>query len=138
MTASGGIFKYEGYGREVPDTMDVTLEYPDMTFVWNAGFGNAHDPFGDEVLGTDGTITKGRRGVVYTPEKINRPDGSEQTGRAPGVSHVGNWLECLRTRREPNASVELGYRSAVACHMANKAYREKRRVTWDAARESAA
>ncbi len=135
-TMTGGVYLWKD-GREVPDTMDVTLEYPDMTFVWNAGFGNAHDPFGDEALGADGTIVKNGRGVKYYPEKINRPDAGEQAGHAAGVNHVANWIECLRTRQEPNAGVELGYLAAVACHMANKAYREKRRVAWDAARETA-
>lgn len=135
-TMTGGVYLWKD-GREVPDTIDVTLEFPDMTFVWNAGFGNAHDPFGDEVLGTDGTIVKNRQGVKYYPQKINRPDASEQAGNSRGGNHVANWLECLRSRREPNAGVELGHLSAVACHMANKAYREKRRVVWDAARETA-
>ena len=135
-TMTGGVYLWKD-GREVPDTIDVTLEFPDMTLVWNAGFGNAHDPFGDEVLGTDGTIIKNRHGVRYYPEKINRSDAGEQSGGSQGVNHIANWLECLRTPQEPNASVELGFRSAVTCHMANKAYREKRRVVWDAAREAA-
>lgn len=135
-TMTGGVYLWKD-GREVPDTIDVTLEYPDMTLVWNAGFGNANNPYGDEALGTDGTIVKDRRGTKYYPEKINRPDAAEQTGNSPGVNHFGNWVECLRTRNEPNASLELGYLSAAACHMANKAYREKRRVVWDPAKEAA-
>ncbi len=134
---TGGVYLWKD-GREVPDTIDVALEYPDMTWVWNAGFGNMHEPFGDEVLGTDGTIVKKGDGVRYYPEKINRPDAAEQAARSQGVNHVANWLECLRTRKEPNASVELGYSSAVACHMANTAYREKRRVVWDPVKEVAA
>lgn len=136
-TMTGGVYLWKD-GREVPDTMDVTLEYPDMTLVWNAGFGNSHDPFGSEVLGTDGTIVLGRGATKYFPEKVNRPDAGEQTGKSEGVNHIVNWVECLRSRKQPNAPVELGFSTAVTCHMANKAYREQRRVTWDSAKEVAA
>jgi len=36
-----------------------------------------------------------------------------------------NWIDCIRTNKTPNASVEICHRSAVACHMANLAYRQK-------------
>jgi hypothetical protein len=43
---------------------------------------------------------------------------------------MANWLECIRSRNQKtNAPVEIGYRSAVAAHMANMAYRQKRRIT---------
>ena len=45
-----------------------------------------------------------------------------------------NWIDCVRSRKQPNATVEIGYLSAVAGHMANLAYRNKRRVTWDEAK----
>jgi len=43
----------------------------------------------------------------------------------------------VRSRKEPNASVELGYRSAIAAHMANLSYRRKERVTPETMRQSA-
>ena len=43
---------------------------------------------------------------------------------------MANWLECIRSRNQnTSASVEIGYKSAVAAHMANLAYRQKRRMT---------
>jgi hypothetical protein len=48
---------------------------------------------------------------------------------------MANWIECIRSRKTPNASVEVGYRSAVAAHMANLAYRGKERVTLEDARK---
>jgi hypothetical protein len=46
---------------------------------------------------------------------------------------MANWIDCVRSRKTPNAPVEIGYRSAVAAHMANMAYREKKRVTLEMA-----
>jgi energy-coupling factor transporter ATP-binding protein EcfA2 len=42
---------------------------------------------------------------------------------------MANWIDCIRSRKTPNAPVELGYRSAVVAHMANLSYRQKRRIT---------
>lgn len=58
---------------------------------------------------------------------------SANTGADPMTSaHMHNWLECLRSRREPNAPVEAGYQHAIACIMANAAARTGSRVTFDA------
>jgi len=40
----------------------------------------------------------------------------------------------MRSRKTPNASVELGYRSAVVAHTANLSYRHKRRLTVEEAK----
>jgi hypothetical protein len=42
-------------------------------------------------------------------------------------------MECIRDRKQPNATVENGYRSAIAAHMANLAYLRKTRVTLEQA-----
>ena len=64
------------------------------------------------------------------PGEDNRPDGSAIAGSSQGQNHMANWLECIRTRNQKtNASVEIGYKSAVAAHMSNLAYRQKRRIT---------
>jgi hypothetical protein len=47
-----------------------------------------------------------------------------------------NWLDCLRSRKQPNATVDDGYAHSVACIMAARAYREGRKLYWNAASES--
>ena len=64
------------------------------------------------------------------PEKINNPDGfGAEKGESTDTDHMANWFACIRDRKQPNASVEIGYKSAIAAHMSNLAYREKRRIT---------
>lgn len=46
-------------------------------------------------------------------------------------AHMLNWLECLRSRKQPNAPVEAGYQHSIACIMANAAVRTGERVTFD-------
>jgi hypothetical protein len=51
-------------------------------------------------------------------------------GSSPEVAHMANWLDCIRTRKQPNANVVDGHYAAMACHVGNIAYRDKRRVEW--------
>jgi predicted dehydrogenase len=50
-------------------------------------------------------------------------------------SHMRNWFECLRNRRQPNATVEHGFAHSVAIIMAARAQREGRKLYWDSVRE---
>jgi len=61
------------------------------------------------------------------------PDGI-RLYRAKG-GHMGNWLECIRTRKDPSAPVEVGHRSVTVCHLGNIAIDLGRKVKWDAVKE---
>src|SRR5713101_5513306 len=141
---SGGVFS-EKDGREVPDTIAVTLDFPDTVVTWQSTFSNSRYGLGERLLGSDGTIEhvaganemvtgRSEESTRYYPEKVNRPPGEALTGGTPDKNHMANWIDCIRSRQTPNAPAELGHRSAVAAHMANIAYREKRRVTLEEAR----
>ena len=47
------------------------------------------------------------------------------------TAHIRNWMECVRSRKQPNAPIEAGYHHAIAVIMANAAYRTGERVTFD-------
>ena len=54
------------------------------------------------------------------------------TGNDPlTTAHMRNWMECVRSRKQPNAPIEAGYNHAIAVIMANAAYRTGERVTFD-------
>jgi len=144
---SGGVFS-EKDGREVPDTIAVTLDFPnDMVVTWQSTFSNSRYGLGERLLGSDGTIehlagatdmVSGKSGETthYFPEKTNRRDGVAITGNSSDQDHMSNWIECVRTRKTPHAPVDIGYRSAVAAHMANLAYRRQQRITLEAAQSA--
>jgi len=135
-TMSGGIYLWND-GREVPDTMDVTLDQPEQMLVsWSSGFGNNQLGVTEDLLGSHGTISRGNH-VRYAPQKVNRPDDSERMGRAGHVphAHMENFFDAIRTNREPNCPFEVGYRVTVACLMAVESYRAGRTVRWDAETE---
>jgi len=144
---SGGIFS-EKDGREVPDTIAVTLDFPNDTVVtWQSTFSNSRYGLGERFLGSDGTIEhaagandmvrdNSEESIRYFPEKANRARGSALTAQSPDQNHMANWIDCMRSRKTPNASVDIGYRSAIAAHMANAAYRQKQRVTLEMAKSA--
>jgi hypothetical protein len=44
------------------------------------------------------------------------------------IDHVNNFLDCVRTRRQPNAEVKTAVAAARAAHLGNLAYRKGTRV----------
>jgi len=46
-------------------------------------------------------------------------------------NHVRNWMECIRSRKQPNASVEAGYNHSIACIMVTAAARTGMKATFD-------
>jgi predicted dehydrogenase len=47
------------------------------------------------------------------------------------VNHMRNWMECVRSRKKPNAPVEAGYEHSIACIMTNAAVRTGEKATFD-------
>ena len=139
VTMTGGLYLWKD-GREVPDTMNVSLEQPEeILFTWDSGFGNNALGISEEVLGTDGTIAKAQQ-IRYSPQKVNRPQGLEivgqtRTSKNETAAHMENFVDCIRTSRVPNCSFEIGFRTAIACRMAVDSYREGRTLHWDPTRE---
>jgi hypothetical protein len=131
---SGGVFS-EKDGREVPDTIAVTLDFPkDIVVTWQSTFSNKHYGLGDRILGSDGTLEHHfEEPLQYWPEDTNS-HGDDTKGKSKNQNHMQNWIDCVRSRATPNAPAEMGYRSAVAVHMANLSYRNKRRLTFDEAK----
>jgi predicted dehydrogenase len=55
-----------------------------------------------------------------------------QTGSDPlTLAHIRNWMECVRSRKQPNAPIQAGYNHAIAVIMTNAAYRTGEKVHFD-------
>ena len=46
--------------------------------------------------------------------------------------HVANWIECLGTRKQPNAPIEVGLAHAIVCCLGREAERTGRKMKYDA------
>jgi predicted dehydrogenase len=135
--ALGGTYVWKD-GREHPDTFRTILEYPEgFLFDWGMGLGNSA---GNEFLvyGTKGTLDLGKDYMTPTELTLSSAGavkGTEAKAKKiqpdPGLDHMGNWLECLRTRRQPSADIQFGHQHAVATIMAAAALESGRRQKYD-------
>jgi hypothetical protein len=46
-------------------------------------------------------------------------------------NHLSDFLECVKTRKKPITSEQVGARSAICCHLMNQAYFHGRKFKWD-------
>lgn len=129
--ATGGIYRYDD-GRDTPDNINLAFEYPEKLNVTFEATLTDMIPAGaaDIVfMGSGGRLSIFRYGYKFLPSQENAQVGEISSGSTEDF-HMANWLECMRSRKEPNANVVDGHYGAMACHIGNIAYKEKRRVTW--------
>ena len=121
-----------------PDHVESTWEYPEgflVSYVTN--FGNSSDN-ATRYCGTHGLLdlSSGSKPVVSsTGAAIPGTLGKEQPVEpVETTEHFLNWLQCLRSRETPNASIEAGYQHSVASIMSVRAMDTGRRQIYDADR----
>jgi predicted dehydrogenase len=127
-----------------PDVMDVSMHHTaeKILFTWNSMFSNNYFGEGhDLLLGTKGTIIHDETDKPrYIPQAKGAKLSEANTGSTGGYAeatdtHMQNFFDCVRSRKTPNCPFEIGFRSAIACQMAVRSYREGRTVTWDEQKE---
>jgi predicted dehydrogenase len=154
VVANGGIFAWHD-GRENPDTFQSLFTYAKGFLVsYSTSFGNDAPSF-TRIMGKKATmINHGGEGSPrwqMVEEKGNHEDDSDvdkqravkdillpgdKTLPPMGIgdedpSHMINWLDCLRSRKQPNATVHHGFSHSVACMMAARAYWSGKKTYWD-------
>jgi len=159
VVANGGVFAWQD-GRENPDTFQALFTYPQGLLVsYSTSFGNDAPGF-TRIMGKKATmINQGGEGSPrwqMVEEKGNHEDDPTVDNRravkdislSPNgtlpppwmgdeePSHMTNWLDCLRSRTQPNATVHNGFSHSVACMMAARAYWSGKKIYWDAKTES--
>ena len=84
-----------------------------------------------------GTVSNGGvEGASFHEENLPAPKTEIVTSANTGGDkltslHMRNWMECVRSRKDPNASVDAGYSHAIALIMSNAAARTGSRATFD-------
>ncbi len=152
VVALGGIFAWND-GRENPDTFQALLEYPKGFMVsYSSSFGSSSDSF-TRIMGKAGTLNniggEGSPRWMWVPAEKNQ--AAESADRQEGwyitihrdetipppfisdndLSHMTNWIDCLRSRKQPNATVRHGFSHSVAVIMAARSYWEGKKLYWD-------
>ncbi|MBI1896091.1 MAG: Gfo/Idh/MocA family oxidoreductase [Acidobacteria bacterium] len=135
--ALGGTFRWKG-PYDTPDSIEVILEYPEGFMVrygqfYGLGAGNYL-----RLYGTAGSIDA----THWTQPWSLSGEGARDPGRIPAgaklpdvqsVPHMKNWLDCVRSRKQPHAPIEAGYSHSVAAILADEAYIRGKRMVYDPA-----
>ncbi|MEO6801866.1 MAG: Gfo/Idh/MocA family oxidoreductase, partial [Granulicella sp.] len=118
---------------DCPDTIQAGFRYPGFDVVYEGMMSSSIDDGGLEFRGTEATLKLNRSGMGLYREGIKNdqnPILSEHSFRDGTISHMENFFECIRSRKEPNAPVETGVAAARAGHIGNLAYHQGGQVEW--------
>jgi predicted dehydrogenase len=140
VTCAGGRVNLEG--AEVPETTSMAIEYPENYLaVFTVGYkAMRYAPVNDQLKqfhGSKARLDMAREGYALylqsdavemfpTVEK-KQPGSFESATRA----HIRNFMECVRSRHDPNATVEMGQQTSVVLAMAVESLRSGRRMKWN-------
>ena len=80
-------------------------------------------------------VTRGKT-EASRPELLSAPLTSKKEALYVSNNHMGNFFECLRTRKPPICEAEIGHRSVSVCHLGVIAIRLGRKLHWDPVKES--
>ncbi len=123
-------------GADTPDIFTTTLRYKDFVASWTINYtSNYYDWWHVTFQGIKGTMHLHRFGFQVYLDK-DKPKNSDLPGKPhidykgdlPSQPHVDNFIECVKSRKEPNAPVEIGHTAVCGPHLANVAYRHEGRA----------
>lgn len=137
----GGSYAYHSK-RDVPEMQTVTYDFGEFAMTCESGTvtnfmrkSNGEERYGKkwphwptnneriEIYGTKQLMYLGRHGVGW---QVIETDGkliAEDKGVHPDKWHQPNFIDCIRSRKQPNGDIEQCHHSATLVHLANVSYR---------------
>ncbi len=128
---------------QCPDTITAVYEFPgDFTVTFTGALNNSIEDGGIEFRGTQATLKIDRERLAVYPEGVkpapnsNAPEPeifvrAEHDGT---LDNVKNFLDCVRSRKMPNASIQAGFEAARTSWIGNIALKRGMKTVWDATR----
>jgi len=120
---------------ETPDVFSAVFEYPKFMATWTLSYNNSYeDGWGICFQGNKGTLLLDDDGAkLYAePWKVVEGKNPEPPQKVAGGldidAHHTNFFDCVRSRKQPNATVEIGHRAVAGLHLANVAHFAKKRA----------
>lgn len=141
MYCTGGRYAFDDK-RETPDYQIATYDYNDFVLTLQGGDNTPYmsktsekirfnDEFPNwqnnstkiEILGTKRKMVVGRMGGGWQVFEKDNLVVAQEPGRFPLRPHLANFVDCIRDRKQPNAGIVEGHKSATLIHLANISYR---------------
>ncbi len=157
VSAHGGKYVLDD-DRTIPDTMHVTYEFGSGVLVTATileASSGSFVPHGFlELRGTNGTLYTGEDDYKVVPAQpgqfqtwpspvpaenfvLDKHDPALPQGgyKNSTFSNIRNFLDCVKSRKEPWATLETGHRSTTMAHLGTIAMHTKQRLEWDGVNE---
>ena len=118
---------------DCPDTVQAAFRYPGFDVVYEGMMSSSIDDGGLEFRGNEATLKIDRSGFAVYREKAQTAQNPVLMEKSFGdgtITHMENFFECIKTRKEPNAPVEAGVAAARAGHVGNLAYLQGGQIKW--------
>ena len=123
--------------QETPDTQLATFDFEDGAIQWEhrtwSRRGIEDNSFGIAFYGSEASLITQRSGwkIFRGNKEIDSHDGAERE-----KAHLSNFIDCVRSREQPNADIEIAHKSTVLCHLANIAWRTRSTIKFDGEKET--
>jgi hypothetical protein len=143
VASSGGKYALQD-NSETPDTQITVYDFPSYTLIWEhqvqCGLGPDRREHGVMFTGNDATLIVDTGGweIIAEPQKrtsvveMKKRAVTDETVRA---AHAKDFLECVKTRRQPVENLAIGHHVSAVAALGNIALRARSRIEWDAAGE---
>ena len=132
-------------GAEVPNIFNATFEYPDFIATWTLNYRSAYEyDWSIHFQGERATMVLDRKGLrLYKDPGLSPTPWSQAEAnnlqlidqladKDSAAMHPQNFLDCVRSRKQPNCTIEIAAAAVSGPHLANIAYREGRKVKLNA------
>jgi predicted dehydrogenase len=130
----GFVAKMEG--AEHPDVFSAVYEYDGFMVTWTLDYSNSfQNGWSITFMGDKGTMILDDAGYKVWAEpwkRTSEPTHQEQSP-VPVEAHVQNFLDCIRSRKDPNCTVEIAAQAVSGPHLANLAMVNGRKMRLDSA-----
>ena len=132
--SQGYVAKMEG--AEHPDVFSATFEYPNFMATWTLDYANSYqNGWSILFMGDKGTMILDDAGfkVFAEPWKRDAEPIFAEAAPVPMETHVQNFLDCIKSRQDPNATVEIAANAVAGPHLANLAMFQGKKMKLDSA-----
>jgi predicted dehydrogenase len=118
-------------GSEHPEVFCAVFEFKDFMATWELDYCSAYENgWSITFLGDQGTLILDEAGyrIYKEPWPKNKTPFIEKDAPVPLQAHVLNFLDCIKTRQDPNCTVEIAARAVAGPHLANLSFLKERKA----------
>lgn len=148
VVAIGGKLAFPDDASETPDTLTTVYDFGNFNLIWEQFMAMGTSPYLEE-SGEPGVAFIGENGILAVNRASWKVLPLQQEGKyrteaipprkshASGLdAHTKNFYECIKSRKDPNCTIEIGRDASLVAHLGNIAYRTGEKLEWNASENS--